>query len=150
MLANAGVWVSIVLLIYSAGMFFQSLTLDYANQLGPGSGFLPLWISGILFLVTLSYLWQSVRGEGISIREIIPSGSARHDIVYMLTGLCLFALTVEHIGFSSAGSVLIGLMIVRKYKWYYAIPAAVGISFLVSAIFQNLLGVPLPVNEYGW
>lgn len=150
MLANAGVWVGFILLLYAASMFFQSMALDYTNQLGPGSGFLPLWISGILFLVTLFYLWESVRGDVISLREVLPHRGARYDILLMLSGLCIFALTVEFIGFAAAGSLLIYLMIVRKYRWIYAIPAAVIIAFLVSAIFQNLLGVPLPVNEYGW
>lgn len=150
MLANAGVWISFGLLVYTLTMFFQSMTLDYTNPLGPGPGFLPLWISGILFAVTLIYLWESLKGQVISIREILPQGSARYDISLMLGGLCVFALLVEYVGFGTAGSLLIYLMIMRKYKWYYAMPAALVISFTVSVIFQNLLGVPLPVNEYGW
>ncbi|HWR41918.1 tripartite tricarboxylate transporter TctB family protein [Sporomusa sp.] len=150
MLTNAGVWTSIVLLAYSLTLLFQSLSLDYYNQLGPGPGFLPLWLSGTLVIVTLCYLWDSIKGEVISIGEIFPRGDTLIDIVSMLGGLCFFALVVEYVGFTLSGSLLVFIMTVLKYKWYYALPTAIIVAFSIFIIFQILLGVPLPVNEYGW
>lgn len=149
-LINAGVWAGIFLLVYCGIMFFQSLSLDYANQLGPGPGFMPLWLSGIFTVIVLMYIGESVKNGAISISEIFPRGSALRDILWMIGGLCVFALVVEYIGFSAAGSMLVFVMTMHKYKWYYALPASIAVSAFVLFIFQTLLGVPLPVNEFGW
>ena len=150
MLKNAGVWVGGFLLIYSGVLFQQSLTLDYYNPIGPGPGFLPLWLSGVLFLVSLLYIWCSLRGEIVPVAELWPAAKARADIFLMLGGLCIFALLVQYIGFVTAASQLVFLMTVRKFKWYYALPASILVSILVLVAFQNALGVPLPVNEFGF
>ena len=138
------------MLIYSTILFYQSLSLDYSNQLGPGPGFMPLWISGILFVVTLLYIWESLKGKVILVSEIFPRGGALRDIVWMLGGLCVLALVIEYVGFCVSSSLLLFVMTRRKYKWYYALPTSIAVSVLILLVFQNLLGVPLPVNEFGW
>ena len=140
----------VFLLAFSGLLFQQSLKLDYYNSLGPGPGFLPLWLSGVLFVVTLFYLWDSLRNEVISLGELLPPGSALPDIGLMLLGLCLFALFVEQIGFVLAGTQLVFLMTVRKFKWYYALAGAALASIILLLAFQKLLGVALPVNDFGW
>ncbi len=150
MIKNAGVWAGVILLAYSAVLFQQSLLLDYYNPLGPGPGFLPLWLSGLLFIVSLLYIWDSIKREVIRLAELLPTGDARLDILLMLTGLCLFALLVETIGFVAAGSQLIFLMTFRKFKWYYALPTSILVAVLLLLAFQKLLGVSLPVNDLGW
>jgi len=150
MRGNAGVWAGVFLLAVSGVLMQQSLQLDYANSLGPGPGFLPRWLSGILMVVTLLYLWDSLRNEVIRVADLWPTGDARIDIALMLIGLVVFALIVETAGFVVAGSQLIFLMTMRRFRWHYALVASVGISVILLLAFQKLLGVALPVNDFGW
>ena len=150
MIKNAGVWAGAILLAYSALLFQQSLLLDYYNPYGPGPGFLPLWLSGLLFIVALLYILDSIKAEVVKLVDLLPHDDARVDIALMLIGLCLFALLVESIGFVLAGTQLIFLMTLRKFKWYYALPTAASIAVVLLVVFQKLLGVSLPVNDFGW
>lgn len=150
MIKNAGVWAGAVLLAYSAVLFQQSFQLDYYNPYGPGPGFLPRWLSAMLFVVSVVYIWESVKGEVIRLVDLLPPGDARLDVALMLIGLCLFALLVDDIGFVLAGTQLVFLMTVRKFKWYYALPASLLIAVVLLVSFQKLLGVSLPVNDFGW
>lgn len=150
MIKNAGVWAGAVLLAFSGLLFQQSLKLDYYNMLGPGPGFLPLWLSGILFAVSLFYIWDSIRNEVIDLSDLIPHRKALPDIALMLTGLVIFALLVEWIGFVLASSQLVFLMTFRNFKWQYALPTSVAVSVTLLLAFQKLLGVSLPVNDFGW
>lgn len=53
-------------------------------------------------------------------------------------------------GFVIAATQLVFLMTVRKFRWYYALPAALIVAVLLLLAFQTLLGVALPVNGFGW
>ena len=150
LIKNAAIWAGAVLLVFSAVLFQQSLQLDYYNPLGPGPGFLPRWLAGLLFVVSLLYIIDSLKGERIELSHLLPKGGARRDIALMLIGLCLFAGLVEYVGFVIAATQLVFLMTVRKFKWYYALPAAIFVAVLLLLAFQTLLGVSLPVNDFGW
>jgi len=150
LIKNAGVWTGAFVLAFSAVLFQQSFQLDYYNPYGPGPGFLPRWLGVLLFIVSVIYIWESVKGEVIRLAQLLPQGDARFDVALMLTGLCLFALLVDDIGFVLAGTQLMFLMTVRKFKWYYALPASLLIAVLLLVAFQKLLGVSLPVNDFGW
>jgi hypothetical protein len=147
---NAGVWAGILLLAYSAVLFQQSLSLDYYNPLGPGPGFLPLWLSVVLFVVALCYIGDSIKSAAVRLADLQPHDDARVDIALMLVGLCLFATIVESVGFVIAATQLVFLMTLRKFKWYYALPCSAGVAILLLVVFQTLLGVSLPVNDFGW
>lgn len=150
MIKNAGVWAGLALLAYSAILFQQSFLLDYYNPFGPGPGFLPRWLSILLFIVSLFYIKDSIKGEVIKLSALLPHSDALADVALMLTGLCLFALFVEDVGFVIAATQLVFLMTVRRFKWYYALPAAIFVAVLLLVAFQTLLGVSLPVNDFGW
>lgn len=148
---NAGVWAGMVLLAYAATILYQSLSLDYATRLGPGPGFFPLWLSVILILLTIAYIWDSVKGEVTRMSDILPKDKrARDNILLTLGGLFVFPLVVEFLGFIVSGSILLFIMCIREFKWYTSLGMAIGISCLLFFVFQSLLGVTLPVNEFGW
>ncbi len=147
---KAGVWAGIILLVYAITIFYQSLALDYSTRLGPGPGFFPLWLSGILIILTLFYIIDSVKQDVVAITDILPGGQARKNILSTLAGLIVFPVIVPFLGFVISASILLFIMFVRDYKWYTALGISVGLSVLLLVVFQSLLGVSLPVNEFGW
>lgn len=150
MMKSAGVWAGLGFLVYSGVLFQQSFLLDYYNPYGPGPGFLPRWLSVLLFIVSVAYVWESLKGDDVELADLLPQDGARVDVALMLLGLCLFALLIERIGFVLAGTQLLFLMTFRKFKWYFALPTSVVVSVVLLFVFEKMLGVSLPVNDFGW
>lgn len=147
---KAGVWAGVILLVYAATIFYQSLSMDYTTRLGPGPGFFPLWLSGILIIFTLFYIIDSAKKDIVLITDILPRGQARWNILLTVTGLIVFPIIVSFFGFVVSASILLFIMFVRDYKWYTALGISVALSVLILVVFQSLLGVSLPVNDFGW
>lgn len=149
-MSNAGVWAGFVILAYAVIIFYQSLTLDYSTRLGPGPGFFPRWLSGGLIVLSLFYIGESIKHGSVLAQELWPKGKALKTILSMLGGLVIFTVIVESTGFVIAGTILLFSMFIHDYKWYTALGASVIISAALLFVFQSLLGVTLPVNEFGW
>lgn len=147
---KAGVWAGIITLVYAIIIFQQSLSLEYSTRLGPGPGFFPLWLSGILIVLTLCYIVDSIRHDVIKVSEILPGGKASQNIVSTVAGLILFPIVVSYLGFVISATMLQFIMFVRDFKWYTALGISVSISVVLLVVFQSLLGVSLPVNDFGW
>ena len=147
---KAGVWAGIITLIYAIIIFQQSQSLDYSTRLGPGPGFFPLWLSGILIVLTLLYIVDSIRHDVVKVSEILPGGKASQNILSTVAGLILFPIVVPYLGFVISATMLQFIMFVRDFKWYTALGISVGVSVVLFLGFQSLLGVSLPVNDFGW
>ncbi|MDF2962929.1 MAG: tripartite tricarboxylate transporter family receptor [Paenibacillus sp.] len=147
---NAGVWFGFFIFLLGCVLFWQSLSLDYKSSIGPGPGLFPLWLSGGLILLSLLYIIESVRKEVIRISDILPKGKGLGNVLVIIGSCVIFMIVVSFAGFVIAGTLLIFMLLVREYKWYRAL----GISFVIAlatfVVFQTLLDVPLPVNEFGF
>ncbi|MCS7460516.1 tripartite tricarboxylate transporter TctB family protein [Paenibacillus doosanensis] len=147
---NAGVWAGLLLLGFGGILFWQSLTLEYSTALGPGPGFLPLWLSGSLMLVSLLYIGESLKKEAIRLHALLPRGRALGNIGCAIGALIVFMLIVSFTGFVIAATALLFIVLAREFRWHWALCISGGISVAVFVIFQTLLDVPLPVNDFGW
>lgn len=149
-MSNAGLWAGIAILVYASVVFWQSLTLDYFSRMGPGPGFFPRWLSGILFVLTLVYMWDAMKKNVLTLRDLLPTGRALGNMAAMLGGLVLFTLLLNYTGFIAAAVILLFIMFIRDFRWYYALGASAVIAILLYFVFQTLLGVSLPTNNFGW
>jgi len=147
---NAGLWFGLLLLVFSGIIFWESLSLEYDTAFGPGPGFLPLWLSGLLMAMSLIYIWQSVKKDVIRFAQILPRGRALRHVLSALASLLAFLVLAPLFGFTIGAIALLFIVLVREYKWYVAAGIASVISIALFFLFQSLLGVPLPVNELGW
>lgn len=147
---KAGVWAGILTLIYAIIIFQQSLSLDYSTKLGPGPGFFPLWLSGILIVLTLLYIVDSIKHDVVKLSEILPGGQAGRNIISTVGGLIIFPIVVPYLGFVVSATILQFIMFVRDFKWYIALGISAVVSIILFFVFQSLLGVTLPVNDFGW
>ncbi|MDF2675532.1 MAG: tripartite tricarboxylate transporter family receptor [Clostridiales bacterium] len=148
---NAGAWAGIVTFAYSLVMFIMSLFMDYYTEYGPAPGFFPRWLSGLLTILSLFYIWESVKKDKILTSELFPKDKkALYGIASTVGGLLLFAAATPLLGFIIPCSLFLFIMLIRDYKWYTAIIASVIVSLLLMFVFQSLLGVALPVNDFGF
>jgi len=150
LLKNAGVWAGIVLLLYSSIIFGLSFKLKYFTAFGPGPGMFPRWLSLILMIISIIYIWQSVTKEVLLFGDIFPSGPELKNILAVIASVLVFMLTVNFAGFTIASTVLLFILLVRSYKWYLALAISVGTSILLFVVFKIFFHIPLPVNGFGW
>ncbi|MDR7313895.1 tripartite tricarboxylate transporter TctB family protein [Brevibacillus nitrificans] len=146
---NAGSWAAVILLIFSALILWQSLGMENQNALGFGPGFFPFWLSILMIVLSIAYLFQS-RKEWISIKEILPKKKALREFMLILVAMAVFVLTAEWIGFIAAGTISVFLLVYRAFSKGVAVGFSIGISLLLFFIFVKALSVPLPVNSFGW
>jgi putative tricarboxylic transport membrane protein len=149
-LKNAGFFVGLILLFYSSIMLWQSVSLVYYTETGPGPGFFPLWISIILLVLSIVYLFESLKKEIFLFSRIIPKGVSLVNIITVLFSIIIFMLLVNYTGFVLASVTLLFLVLIRNYKWYQSMGTALVVSVLLFYFFKTLLNVPLPVNVFGW
>ncbi|ALS20516.1 MULTISPECIES: tripartite tricarboxylate transporter TctB family protein [Paenibacillus] len=147
---NAGVWGGLVLLIYAGVLFVESLSLRYYTAYGPGPGFFPIWLNGVLIILALGYIWLSLRKEVILFKDIFPKGKDLKNVLSVPVSILIFMLIVNTTGFVIGCTVLLFLVLVRQYKWNLALGISLTTSVVLFVVFVTLMEVPLPVNIFGW
>ena len=147
---NAGIVAGLVLLVYSITIFVLSFDFDYYTNFGPGPGLLPMWLSGGLIILSILYILESMKKGGIKLRDILPKGRPLGGILTTLAVVPLFMLIVNTTGFVIACILVLFFTLRREYKWYWGLGISVFTSVILFYVFQTLLGVPLPVNSFGW
>ncbi|PAV28397.1 hypothetical protein CIL05_17340 [Virgibacillus profundi] len=147
---NVGVYIGIFMLIFSGSIFWQSLSLEYYRASAPGPGFLSLWLSGILFILSLIHIIISVKKDIILFSDILPKGKGLGNVVALLLSLILFLIIIPYIGFTIASIVMLFILFKRGYKWYWSLGLSTFVTLVVFVVFNTLLQVPLPVNNFGF
>lgn len=147
---KAGVWMGSLLLILSVAAFTISSSYGYYSKYGPGPGLFPLWISGVFILISLLYIIESIRKEGVSINEILPKGKELSYILKILGSITLFIILAPYTGYSIASIVMLFILFYGKYKWYSGLGIAIVTTLILFYIFQKYLRIPLPLNAFGW
>jgi hypothetical protein len=133
-------------LIGSGVLFWQSLSLNYYTELGPGPGLFPRWLSVALMLLSVLYIIESLR-KRIVWSEVMPRGKDLFNVSMVLIAVLIFMLLLNWVGFIISGSVMLMILLVRSYKWYWASTIAIGTSMILYFAFSNGLDVPLPTGD---
>lgn len=143
------VWVGIFLIVFSLVFFIQSFSLPYSGLEGIGAGFFPTWLSGILLILSVCYIYSALRRED-SQSEPMPKGKALLNILFILLCMIGFIILVTFLGFVITSTLFLFVLLYRNYRWYMNIGISLGISLVIFFVFNSLLGVTLPVNGFGW
>jgi putative tricarboxylic transport membrane protein len=132
---------------------FLSLEYPLSDELGPGPGFFPFWLSVAGLVLCVALLLQAYRGaDGADAWPgILPDKGAAWRLVYVLVALAAAALLLEPLGFRLTMLLFIaGLLLALGARSRLAIGlvAVIG-SFGVFHVFYYWLQVPLPIGSFG-
>ena len=129
--------------------------LGAATSLGPGPGFVPLWLGILLALLGTAWFLTEVRSwrTGAPSRRLgddeeapeysLPTAAA------IVVSLCVLAACLEVVGYqlSMLAFLLFHLLVLGKRGLLLSIVIALAGSFGVFVVFTQLLGVPLPASS---
>ncbi len=134
-----------------SGMMFLAISLatvviaqDYpmgtAGRMGPG--FFPSVLGGLLALIGLATLINSLRTEGEALERF-----AIKDMVLILGSVLLFGFLVRGAGLIAAIPVLIMISAFgsTKFRWKTSVALAAGATIFCILLFVKALGLPLPI-----
>ena len=128
----------------------ESLNLEYYTNLGPGPGFFPLWLSGILALLSAIWFVQVSRQAGEPLDEdFIPRGSAVVRILSILGALTLFGLLMDTVGFQILAFVFLLFLLLALGRQNPALTLVIALagSFGLYYLFTGYLDVSLPTSS---
>lgn len=141
---------SLFFLVGSGLVMMESHNLEYYTPLGPGPGFFPLWLSGILALLSLIWLVQLSRQPSEPTDgDFIPRGGALLRILAILGALALMGLLMDTVGFQSMAFafLLFLLLVLGRQNPALTLAIAVAGSFGLYYVFTSYLDVPLPTSS---
>lgn len=142
---NAGVWAGLVILAVAVIAFVISFQYSYSGIVGPGPGFFPFWLSLILMILAVLYIYESIKGKNVSDEEW-PTGNSLKQIVFIIMALLLFLLLFVLCGYLVAGTVFLIVLFFKEYKWWQTVALSVGITMFIYMMFNNVLKVHIPAN----
>lgn len=129
------------LVFIGAGLFFaiQSLGLKIGTSFRMGPGYFPLVLAGLLVLLGLVILIQSLRKEGEPIGPIAWRG-----MLFILPAPVIFGLTVRGLGFvpSLFLCAFIACFASHKMTVIWALILSLAITVFSVAVFSYALGLP--------
>ena len=148
---RANLVAAIGLLLLVGFVVFESRQLSFGTFRVPHTGFFPKILVGLLLLLSLSCLVQTLRAtETERPADKIPTeGWIR--IGATLTTLVGFALVLEWLGFLLSTFLLMVLLLraIEAPKWSKVIIVALATAVVSYILFAWLLGVPLPAGVLG-
>lgn len=144
--------IGIVFLLAAAFLAWHAVGLVYYSRLGPGPGFFPLWLCGLLAALSVAVFVQA----SFAAPERLPGDffTTRANylrIAAVIVALLAMALVMRPIGFRFAmlGFFLAMLPLLgRRNIFEIAVLALVG-SFGTYYVFGSLLGLALPLGPFG-
>jgi hypothetical protein len=132
-------------------VMWYSTTLVYYTPVGPGPGFFPMWLGGILAVLSFTILGASFVGKVPTFTaDIVPERSPLVQMTVTFLSIAFFALTVERAGFVPVMFVvLMTLLLANRVRFF---PTALSVALVgslgVGYIFVHWLGVFLPRTPF--
>ena len=142
-----------VLLALALFLGAVAFRLSYYSSLGPGPGFFPLWLCGLLAILALAMIAQAtLGGDGPLPVDFFPDRTGALRIAVAIFALFATAATMSLVGFRIGAFVFYVVLLVafgRRNPLEILALAAIG-SFGVYALFSRVLSQPLPTGLFDW
>lgn len=133
-------------------ILWQSWSLPFLDELGPGPGFFPIWLAGIGAVLSVLLMIETARGPADPPGEtLVPPRDAMLRIAAVVVLLSLAALTLDWLGWriTAAAFVLLLLPALGARSPLAIVPVAAFAGFGVFHVFYYWLKVPLPIGTFG-
>jgi putative tricarboxylic transport membrane protein len=143
---------AILLLLFSVWFGWGARRYPYWSETGPGSGFLPFWLS-LAMGILASLLFLSVsRPDSTASEKWLPRGGSLARLVTVAVATILFAASLNHIGMilGTWAFLFIVIRVIEKSSWARSITVAAGGAAGTYLLFVYWLDVPLPVGPLGF
>lgn len=139
-------------MLFSMFYFYNAMQLKlWSSKYAPGPGFIPRWVSGFMFVLSVIAFVQSLKEDGITLEKVLPvSRTSRINLYVCWGGLIFFLIFIKKLGFVITSGVLLSALFSRGTKWPKAILLSIIVSLCCFVVFKIVLQVQIPTNQFGW
>lgn len=144
--------IGVVFLLAAGFLAWNAAGLIYYSRLGPGPGFFPLWLCGLLAALSIGVFVQA----SFAVPERLPGDffTTRANylrIAAVVVALLTMAFVMRPLGFRLAmlGFFLLMLPLLGRRNIFEIVALALVGSFGTYYVFGSLLGLALPLGPFG-
>lgn len=143
---------SIVLLIFGVFVVTQALDMGIMMQYSPGAGMFPLGIGGLISVLSLSMLVESLNPKTPDKASKFSNKAGMLTSLKLMAGLVAYVALLRPLGYliMTMALVLYIMKVVEKTKTKTALLVAFSVTLLLFLIFQVGLKVTLPKSPFGF
>lgn len=148
---NAEVMAGFVILFFSLVFLYEARDYNYfaGGSGGLGPGFFPVWLCGILIVLSLLYIFASYRGKKIII-NIFPDLKVLKKVSIILTCMIGFMILLKYAGFIVSSTLFLLTQFYGNYKWYISFGISIVTTLSLYWLFHIVLEIQLPIGLLGW
>ncbi|MBK0329663.1 tripartite tricarboxylate transporter TctB family protein [Rhodobacteraceae bacterium F11138] len=139
-----------VLALMSIYLMFKSteLNIGYIPEEGPGGGFWPFWLSGIMLICTglIAFNWYRRTSPPSQSTEVLLDGYGKRTLVLVGGGLLGFIALIDIISMYGAMVVFLiyYLRFLGRHSWKLTAILSISIPVVFFVFFEALMRITLP------
>lgn len=139
-------------LLFSVLMSREAFRLPMGEMKDPGAGFFPLIVAIATGLLAVAAIFHALRERPAAPEERPLERLRWWNLVVILAGLIVYALTLTTIGFmiSTFWFMLLLLKVIEPQRWIKALAAASITAVAAELFFNALIGAQIPTGLLGW
>ncbi len=150
---RADFYFSLALIGLSIFTFVEGTGYRYYHRRSPGSGFFPIWLSVLLFVLALANCIKIVRSSKTGAdKHFFASASHRNRVIVFFIALLLYIVGISYLGMLLATFILalFTYKIFDRFSWRSSLPTAIGLVVFIHLIFNLILGLRLPTGVWNF
>lgn len=147
---NVEVYISLFFILFGGVIFKMATGLQYYGEYGPGPGLLPVWASGIMIVLAVINLVAAFKKNNTQFSDLLPTGTSLANVLSCVGSFAFYIIVVPYAGFVTTSTIMLFILFSRGYSWKTSIMFSALVTGIVFFVFSIALGIPLPVNEFGW
>ncbi|WP_029059249.1 tripartite tricarboxylate transporter TctB family protein [Stappia stellulata] len=143
---------ALTLLLIAGIVGQQAVSMRFYTYLGPGAGFFPAILAGLLALLSVSLLYQALfRPDTLPRVAFTGDPRAYARIATVLLALLAIAVFIEDLGFRPMMALFFFVMfaVLGRHRLLLSATLAITLTFAYHFFFKSLLNVPLPSGAFG-
>lgn len=141
----------ILLLLFAVWFGVAARRYPYWSETGPGSGFLPFWLSLAMGVLAVLLLLTAARPGSPADEAWVPRGRSLLRLIAVAVTTVLFTLVLDRLGMILGSGVFLFVLLrlVEGYSWARSLAIAAGGAAGMYLLFVRWLGVPFPTGPLG-
>lgn len=148
---RAELLVAAALLLLSGVLLGESVRLGIGwSDIGPGSGFVPVWFAAATAAASLGILVQEVRNLKAAQESFFPSRTALLLWLKVLLPTVAAVVLVRYLGIYIVAAVYLALFSawIGRHRWVVVLAISALIPLVLYFSFERFLKVPLPKSLF--
>ena len=147
---------ALVFIAFSAFIAKDALDLKYYTSLGPGPGFFPLWLAGIMIVLSGFMFFHATWGKSDPLpADFFASRAGYLKAAAVIASIIFVVLALEDLGFKITMAIFFVWLLATLGRlkgvvgWVSMAMVVAGGSWGTFWLFNDMLKVPLPTGAFG-